>query len=127
MATGDLVINIMNCRDLKDQELIGKSDPFVQFALNHIPDKKYKTRAIANNLNPDYRHHEKIALDMPLKLAKTLKLKVKVKDDGTTSDTMLGGITVDLSKQIEKPGTWFNNFLQLRDEDGQAKPGYISL
>lgn len=47
---GKLIVTVVKATNLKNKELIGKSDPY---ATIHIrPVFKYKTKAIENNLNP---------------------------------------------------------------------------
>ncbi|CAH8388450.1 unnamed protein product [Eruca vesicaria subsp. sativa] len=51
---GKLIVTVVRATNLKNKELIGKSDPY---ATIHIrPVFKYKTKAIENNLNPVWDH-----------------------------------------------------------------------
>lgn len=47
---GNLTVTVMRANDLKNKELIGKSDPY---AIVYVrPLSKVKTKTIENNLNP---------------------------------------------------------------------------
>ena len=47
-----LSVTVLECKDLKNMDTFGKSDPFVEVLM--VPGKhvKMKTKVIKNNLNP---------------------------------------------------------------------------
>ncbi|XP_027334990.1 synaptotagmin-5-like [Abrus precatorius] len=87
---GKLTVTVVRANDLKNMEMIGKSDPYV---VMHIrPLFKYKTKVIDNNLNPIWdQTFELIAED---KETQSLILEVFDKDIG--QDKRLGVVQLPL-------------------------------
>ncbi|KAK8487277.1 hypothetical protein V6N11_012782 [Hibiscus sabdariffa] len=81
---GKLTVTVVKANDLKNMEVIGKSDPYV---VVHIrPLFKYKTKVVDNNLNPVWNQtFELIAEDR-----ETQSLTVEVFDDDIGVDGRLG-------------------------------------
>ncbi|CAH8337290.1 unnamed protein product [Eruca vesicaria subsp. sativa] len=88
---GKLIVTVMKATNLKNKELIGKSDPY---ATIHIrPVFKYKTKAIENNLNPVWdQTFELIAEDK-----ETQSLTIEVFDKDVGQDERLGLVKLPLS------------------------------
>ncbi|KAH0884430.1 hypothetical protein HID58_060526 [Brassica napus] len=88
---GKLIVTVVKATNLKNKELIGKSDPY---ATIHIrPVFKYKTKAIENNLNPVWdQTFELIAEDK-----ETQSLTVEVFDKDVGQDERLGLVKLPLS------------------------------
>ncbi|KAM7276526.1 hypothetical protein ACFE04_018392 [Oxalis oulophora] len=99
---GKLTVTIVKANNLKNMEMIGKSDPYV--VLHIRPLYKVKTRVIENNLNPVWDDtFELIAED---KETQTLYLEVFDKDIG--QDKRLGivklpliDLPIETTKEIE--------------------------
>ncbi|KAK8718375.1 hypothetical protein V6N13_045611 [Hibiscus sabdariffa] len=81
---GKLTVTVVKANDLKNMEVIGKSDPYV---VVHIrPLFKYKTKVVDNNLNPVWNQtFELIAEDR-----ETQSLTVEVFDEDIGIDGRLG-------------------------------------
>ncbi|KAL1219195.1 Calcium-dependent lipid-binding protein [Cardamine amara subsp. amara] len=88
---GKLIVTVVKATNLKNKELIGKSDPY---ATIHIrPVFKYKTKAIENNLNPVWdQTFELIAEDK-----ETQSLTIEVFDKDVGQDERLGLVKLPLS------------------------------
>ncbi|PPR85342.1 hypothetical protein GOBAR_AA35348 [Gossypium barbadense] len=95
---GRLTVTVVRANDLKNLEMIGKSDPYV---VVHVrPRFKVKTKTIDNNLNPVWNEtFELIAEDR-----ETQVLTVEVFDKDIGQDQRLGIAKVRLSElEPEKP------------------------
>ncbi|XP_039062589.1 synaptotagmin-4-like [Hibiscus syriacus] len=95
---GMLKVTVVKANDLKNKEVIGKSDPYV---VVHIrPRFKFKTKVVDNNLNPVWNEtFELIAEDR-----ETQSLTVEVFDEDIGQDGRLGIAKLRLSElEPEKP------------------------
>ncbi|KAL4493478.1 hypothetical protein ABPG72_007486 [Tetrahymena utriculariae] len=118
---GDLFVNIENGRNIKNQALIGKSDPKVNFGFNLFPKLVFESKVFDNNLNPDFKFENLIPLELNLKKARQLRLNLSIRDKQLIGSTALCGVSISLADLIEKPGKWLSEYLDLKDNDG--KPG----
>ncbi|KAK6920228.1 Synaptotagmin, SMP domain [Dillenia turbinata] len=99
---GKLMVTVMKANDLKNMEMIGKSDPYV--VLHIRPLFKVKTKVIENNLNPVWdQTFELIAEDK-----ETQSVTVEVFDQDIGQDKRLGiaklpliDLEAETSKEIE--------------------------
>ncbi|KAK6142871.1 hypothetical protein DH2020_023219 [Rehmannia glutinosa] len=99
---GKLTVTVMRANDLKNKELIGKSDPYV--AMHIRPLFKVKTKVVDNNLNPVWNEtFELIAEDK-----ETQSLIFEVLDEDIGDDKRLGiaklpliELEAETSKEIE--------------------------
>ncbi|EPS66529.1 hypothetical protein M569_08245, partial [Genlisea aurea] len=89
---GKLTVTVVKCNDLKNKELIGKSDPYV--AVHIRPLFKMKTRVVEDNLNPVW--NEKFELIAEDKETQSLVLEVLDEDIG--QDKRLGIAKLPLSE-----------------------------
>ncbi|XP_047167767.1 calcium-dependent lipid-binding protein-like [Vigna umbellata] len=96
---GTLKVKVVKANDLKNMEMIGKSDPYV--VLHIRPLFKVKTKVIDNNLNPVWNEEfELIAEDK-----ETQSLIVEVFDEDIGQDKRLGIAKlplIDLKEETEK-------------------------
>ncbi|CAJ1815528.1 unnamed protein product [Sphenostylis stenocarpa] len=96
---GTLRVNVMKANDLKNMEIIGKSDPY---AVLHIrPLFKVKTKVIDNNLNPVWNE----VFDLIAEDKETQSLIVEVFDKDIGQDKRLGIAKlplINLEAEIEK-------------------------
>ncbi|XP_039061455.1 synaptotagmin-4-like [Hibiscus syriacus] len=95
---GMLKVTVVKANDLKNKEVIGKSDPYV---VVHVrPRFKFKTKVVDNNLNPVWNEtFELIAEDR-----ETQSLTVEVFDEDIGQDRRLGIAKLRLSElEPEKP------------------------
>ena len=126
LITGELLVKVLNAKNLKNVALYGKTDSF--FEVYSSLDTKQKnlknTKKIPSNLNPEWNQ------DLTLPITKVNEedllassLICKIKDWKTT----LGGINIPLKDIITKPGTWLNDYWELVDEKGKNGVGWVSL
>ncbi|KAL2330422.1 hypothetical protein Fmac_018003 [Flemingia macrophylla] len=96
---GTLRVNIIKANDLKNMEMIGKSDPYV---VVHIrPLFKVKTKVIDNNLNPVWNE----VFDLIAEDKETQSLILEVYDKDIGQDKRLGIVKLplnDLEAETEK-------------------------
>ncbi|XP_061346880.1 calcium-dependent lipid-binding protein-like isoform X2 [Gastrolobium bilobum] len=96
---GRLKVTVVKANDLKNMEMIGKSDPYVVVYIR--PLFKVKTKVIDNNLNPIWNQtFEMIAEDK-----ETQSLTLEVFDEDIGQDKRLGIVQlplIDLEAQTEK-------------------------
>ncbi|KAF0536942.1 calcineurin temperature suppressor cts1 [Gigaspora margarita] len=87
---GPLKVTVVEAKNLKDEDVIGKSDPYIELWL----DKNYKqkTTTKSNTINPTYNETFTFHVDGQ----KYLHLKVMDKD--LVSDDEIGEGKVELSK-----------------------------
>ncbi|KFK26258.1 hypothetical protein AALP_AA8G223700 [Arabis alpina] len=88
---GKLIVTVMKATNLKNKELIGKSDPYA--TIHILPLFKYKTNAVENNLNPVW--DETFELIVENKQNQSLTVEVFDKDVG--EDERLGVVKLPLS------------------------------
>ena len=129
-----LSVTVVSCRNLRDLEMMSKSDPYVALTLKQpksstkqkIKKQKFKTKVMDGNLNPTY--NEVFEFDISVaqrtggaKQEATLVLEVWDKDTAS-ADNIMGKQSVALSKL--NPGE--NETIQLQGEDGDDG-GYGSI
>ncbi|KAK6777406.1 hypothetical protein RDI58_024123 [Solanum bulbocastanum] len=89
---GKLTVTVMRATNLKNQEMIGKSDPYVVVYIR--PLFKFKTKTIDNNLNPVWDEtFELIAEDK-----ETQSLLLEVFDEDIGEDDRMGVTKLPLSE-----------------------------
>ncbi|EXX74104.1 hypothetical protein RhiirA5_457000 [Rhizophagus irregularis] len=103
MTKGILRVTIVEARDLKDKDIIGKSDPYVKLILDkhNIQSTKHKS----NNLNPTYNEQ------FIFNINGQKKLEVQVWDKDTIlRDDLIGEDDIKLSEVFSKGyiDTWLN-------------------
>ncbi|XP_010272629.1 PREDICTED: synaptotagmin-4 [Nelumbo nucifera] len=99
---GKLTVTVVKANELKNMEMIGKSDPYVVLYIR--PLFKVKTKVIDNNLNPVWNEtFELIAEDK-----ETQALVLEVFDKDVTQDKRLGivklplhGLEPDIPKELD--------------------------
>ena len=94
--------------NLKDEDHIGKSDPYVKFEVeqdNAFFDKdmgEMKSTVKANDLNPVY--HETFHFNIPT--LDNMELSVKIMDSDTLGDDSLGKCKIKLEELAHGPKTY---------------------
>jgi Ca2+-dependent lipid-binding protein len=88
---GKLTVQVLKATNLKNLEMVGKSDPYVRLYVRVL--FKEKTRVIDNNLNPVW--NEKFEFDVEDQETQSLILDVKDEDIGT--DKKLGITSIPLA------------------------------
>ncbi|KAK4744866.1 hypothetical protein SAY87_011178 [Trapa incisa] len=96
---GKLMVTVVRANELKNMELIGKSDPYVVLYIR--PLFKMKTKVVENNLNPIwYQSFSLIAEDK-----ETQSIIIEVFDKDITQDKRLGTAKlplIELEAEVEK-------------------------
>ncbi|KAJ3693407.1 hypothetical protein LUZ60_008887 [Juncus effusus] len=104
---GVLDVKLVQARDLKNKDLIGKSDPFAVLYIRPLSNRTKKSKTINNDLNPIWNEsYEFIVED-----SSTQCLTVKIYDDeGIQPSQLIGCARVSLSElQPGKvKGVWLN-------------------
>ncbi|XP_028801178.1 synaptotagmin-5 [Neltuma alba] len=96
---GNLTVNVVKANDLKNMEMIGKSDPYV--VLHIRPLFKVKTKVIDNNLNPVWDQ----AFNLIVEDKETQSLFLEVFDKDIGQDKRLGIVKlplIDLEPETDK-------------------------
>ncbi|XP_062195150.1 synaptotagmin-5-like isoform X1 [Phragmites australis] len=91
---GLLEVKLVEARDLKNKDLVGKSDPFAVLYIRPLHEKTKKSKTINNDLNPIWNeHYEFVVEDIS-----TQHLTVKIYDDeGLQPSEIIGSARVDLA------------------------------
>eukprot|EP00250_Pteridium_aquilinum_P031615 c4393_g1_i1 orf=482-2194(+) len=93
-VVGILEVNVVQAKELKNKDLIGKSDPFAQVYIRRIASRIKKTKTISNDIDPIWNEHFKLEVE---DLA-TQKLTIQVFDDeGLQAAQLIGTAEVELS------------------------------
>ncbi|KAM3239664.1 hypothetical protein ACQJBY_053389 [Aegilops geniculata] len=91
---GLLEVKLVEARDLKNKDLIGKSDPFAVLYIRPLSAKTKKSKTINNDLNPIWNEHYEFVVED----SSTQHLTVKIYDDeGLQPSEIIGCARVDLS------------------------------
>ncbi|XP_024962822.1 synaptotagmin-5 [Cynara cardunculus var. scolymus] len=96
---GQLTLTIVKANNLKNMEMIGKSDPYVTAFIR--PLEKFKTKVVDNNLNPVWNH----VLQLIAEDKETQFAVFEVLDQDIGQDKRLGIAKlslIDLEPEIEK-------------------------
>ncbi|XP_039141530.1 synaptotagmin-5-like [Dioscorea cayenensis subsp. rotundata] len=90
---GRLTVTVVKASDLKNMEIIGKSDPYVIMYVR--PMFKVKTKVIRNNLNPEWNEN----FDMVIEDKETQSIILEVLDeDNMAQDKRLGIVKFSLNE-----------------------------
>ncbi|KAF5756837.1 putative C2 domain, calcium-dependent lipid-binding transcriptional regulator, plant [Helianthus annuus] len=96
---GQLTLTIVKANNLKNMEMIGKSDPYVTAYIR--PLEKFKTKVVNNNLNPVWNH----VIQLIVEDKETQFAVLEVLDQDIGQDKRLGIAKlplIDLEPEIEK-------------------------
>lgn len=114
---GKLTVTVVKANDLKNKELIGKSDPYTVVYVH--PLFKVKTRTIDNNLNPVWNQ----TFDLIVEDKETQSLVIEVFDKDVGQDEKLGVAKVRLieleaerSKEVELRLLPSHDMLKIKDK-----------
>ena len=105
---GKLTVGILECRNLKNMDMIGASDPYVKIKLldkkgNRI--EKKKTSVKMDNLNPYY--HEGFVFDLKQELLREVTLELMVFDyDKIGSSDIIGKVSVGNNRKGLESKHW---------------------
>ena len=87
-ATRNLSITVVECKDLKKMDILGKSDPFVRVFLMPGNHKELKTKVIKKNLNPLFNEVFKFVISLDEVKRKTVVFQVFDWDKVSKTDPM---------------------------------------
>ncbi|KAI3731910.1 hypothetical protein L1987_63102 [Smallanthus sonchifolius] len=96
---GQLTLTIVKANNLKNMEMIGKSDPYATAYIR--PLEKFKTKVVDNNLNPVWNH----VIQLLVEDKETQFAVLEVLDQDTVQDERLGIAKlplIDLEPETEK-------------------------
>ncbi|KAL2651010.1 hypothetical protein R1flu_019138 [Riccia fluitans] len=112
---GLLFVTLVKAKQLKNKDLLGKSDPYVMV---RVGNSTQKTRTIMNNLNPEWNE----TLSLPVDDPETESLDLTVYDwDKVGSHDKLGMQVIQLKELVpEQPQTFTLNLLKNLDPNDSA-------
>jgi len=91
---GVLEVKLVEARDLKNKDLVGKSDPFAVLYIRPLHEKTKKSKTINNDLNPIWNEHYEFEVED----ISTQHLTIKIYDDeGLQPSEIIGCARVDLA------------------------------
>uniref|UniRef100_A0ACD6A003 Uncharacterized protein n=1 Tax=Avena sativa TaxID=4498 RepID=A0ACD6A003_AVESA len=91
---GLLEVKLVEARDLKNKDLVGKSDPFAMLYIRPLSAKTKKSKTINNDLNPIWNEHYEFVVED----SSTQHLTVKIYDDeGLQPSEIIGCARVELA------------------------------
>ncbi|XP_039776417.1 synaptotagmin-5-like [Panicum virgatum] len=91
---GVLEVKLVEARDLKNKDLVGKSDPFAVLYIRPLHEKTKKSKTINNDLNPIWNEHYEFEVED----ISTQHLTIKIYDDeGLQPSEIIGCVRVDLA------------------------------
>ncbi|GBB94769.1 hypothetical protein RclHR1_02410015 [Rhizophagus clarus] len=94
---GTLTVTVVEAKNLKDEDLIGKSDPYINLILDKTNKQIQHTTTKSGDLNPTYNETFTFRTDGDS------HLKIECWDKDTiTSDDIIGKAEVSLSHVISK-------------------------
>lgn len=109
----------LSCRDLKNLDLLSKSDPFI--VVNSWEGNSWKevmrTATVWDNLNPDFADH--IVLDYHFELVQKLRFEVYDRDgksEQLKSHDFIGSVETALSRIMGGRGSTFSADLKIPGE-----------
>ncbi|CAG8659839.1 15377_t:CDS:2 [Acaulospora morrowiae] len=94
MTQGVLKVTVVGAKNLKDEDAIGKSDPFVELWIDH--NYKQRTTTKQGTLNPVW--NETFTFNLT---SSNHTLHLRVLDDDTVKDDKIGDTKVDLKEVIQ--------------------------
>ncbi|CAO3589263.1 unnamed protein product [Absidia cylindrospora] len=94
---GILHVTIVEARKLKEEDLIGKNDPYVEFWI----DSKYKqrTKELSNTNNPVFNQTFTFPLSQG---SRDYKLHFQVYDKDVVGSDKIGDVTVDFADIVQQ-------------------------
>ncbi|CUG88486.1 Hypothetical protein, putative [Bodo saltans] len=96
-TTGLLFVRVENCKNLRNFEVVGTSDPYVVIS---IGDKTIKTQMVPNCLNPVFNFDAEVEIEDPTHAV----AEIKVFDENVTKDILMGKTTIPLIDVIRSKG-----------------------
>ncbi|XP_026663821.2 synaptotagmin-5-like [Phoenix dactylifera] len=123
---GILEVKLVQARNLTDNDIIGKSDPFALLHVRPLPDRIKKSKTINNNLNPIWNEHFEFIVED----AATQHLVVKVYDeDGVQASELIGCAQVMLNDLHpgKVKGVWLKLVKDLEVQRDRKDRGQVYL
>lgn len=115
-VVGILEVKVVQGKQLKNKDLIGKSDPFAQVYVRPLPNRMKKTKTINNDSDPIWNEHFKLEVED----LDSQKFTIKVFDDEGVQAAQLIG-TAELELKNLKPETLEDLWLPLTKESKKYK------
>ncbi|CAN6182676.1 unnamed protein product [Urochloa humidicola] len=123
---GVLEVKLVEARDLRNKDLVGKSDPFAVLYIRPLREKTKKSKTINNDLNPIWNEHYEFEVED----ISTQHLTIKVYDDeGLQASEIIGCARVDLADL--QPGKvkdlWLDLVKDLEIQRDKKRRGQVHL
>jgi Ca2+-dependent lipid-binding protein len=118
-----LKVDIVKAKDLKDADVLSKSDPYCRLKCNLCKDLPYCSEFVKNNLNPEWNETAELELEGDVSEG---TLEAWVLDKDRFSDEDLGSVNIKLSDIQANKGMedWFDLTLKDGTKKGQL---YLKL
>ncbi|KAJ8662691.1 hypothetical protein O0I10_001655 [Lichtheimia ornata] len=116
---GVLSVTIYEAKDLKDQDMIGKNDPFIELWVDE--NHKQRTSEAKNTNNPVYNETFAFTVRQGVKH----KLYLKVKDKDILGTDKIGEAKIDLQDVFN--GSVFDDWINLPAMLGLSSHGKVHL
>ncbi|EGR27332.1 hypothetical protein IMG5_197670 [Ichthyophthirius multifiliis] len=100
---GNISVNIISGANLKNTDLIGKSDPYVKAYIEKDPSNFLKTIAIKDDLNPVWNFNGNIFLNLLRCQVKNEYVIFDVYDEDNVTDELIGQCKVHIVDLLENP------------------------
>ncbi|KAI8804307.1 C2 domain-containing protein [Cladochytrium replicatum] len=94
MVAGFLHVFVVSGANLKDSDLIGKSDPYVLFTLDHDKHSSVRTSTKGGTLDPVWNE------ELTILVNNHKKLHIQVFDDDPMKDDKIGSHEIDLTPEF---------------------------
>lgn len=120
-VVGILEVNVVQAKELKNKDIIGKSDPFAQLYIRRISNRVKKTKIINNDIDPIWNEHFKFEVEDQA----TQKLTIQVFDDeGVQAAQLIGTAQVELNalKPEAFEDVWLPLFKESKKDGALAAP-----
>ncbi|KAL3844020.1 hypothetical protein ACJIZ3_001423 [Penstemon smallii] len=123
---GTLEVKLIEAKDLRNKDIVGKSDPFAKLFIRPLRDKTKTSRTINNQLNPIWNEHYEFVVED----VSTQQLTIRVYDDeGIQSSELIGCARVPISEL--QPGkvkdVWLKLVKDLEIQRDQKNRGQVHL
>ncbi|KAK4491055.1 hypothetical protein RD792_001777, partial [Penstemon davidsonii] len=123
---GTLEVKLIEAKELRNKDIVGKSDPFAKLFIRPLRDKTKTSKTINNQLNPIWNEHYEFVVED----VSTQQLTIRVYDDeGIQSSKLIGCARLPISEL--QPGKvkdiWLKLVKDLEIQRDQKNRGQVHL
>lgn len=104
-VVGKLEVSIISAANLKNTDLIGKSDAYVKVFLSSDAANVLKTPVVKDNLHPEWNFSGAIPINMLRCQLKSSEIYLDVYDEDNITDELIGRVTIDVITLLENANT----------------------